>query len=116
MINAKFIKNLALLDIKQLDEFEKFLVSPYFLRRKNLPALFTILKKNYPNYKVSKQVVYAEAFPGKKYNDVLMRKYLSELNNMLNDYLAVSGFQKDKMTYGSKLIDRLIDLKNYDEA
>lgn len=116
MTNSKFIKSLKHLDYKQLDEFEKFINSQYFLKRKSLPVIFNKIREYFPDFTVTKEKIYSAANPGKQFNDVLMRKYLSELNNMLNDYLAISSFQKDKMAYGSKLIDRLIELKNYDEA
>ena len=116
MENSKFIKNLKHLDIKQLEEFEKFLNSPYFLKRKTLPVLFSKMKQCYPEFNKSKREIYSLAYPGKPYNDVLLRKYISEMNNMLLEYLAVSSFKEDKMTYRSKLIDRLIETKNYYEA
>lgn len=116
MKNSKFVKCLKYLNYKQLEEFERFINSPYFLKRKSLPVVFKKIKMYYPEYNAAKEEIFIAATPGKKYNDVLMRKYLSELNIMLNDYLAVSSFRKDKMTYGSKLIDRLIEIKNYDEA
>lgn len=116
MTNNKFIKSLKLLNHKQLEEFEKFINSPYFLKRKSIPAVFAKIKKYYPDFIITKEEIYAAVYPGKPFNDVLMRKYLSEMNNMLNDYLAISSFQKDKMTYNSKLIDRHIELKSFDEA
>lgn len=116
MLTGKLFKNLKLLDKQHLGNFEKFINSPYFLKRKNLPALYKELMKLSPNFDISKQEIYSRSFPGKLYNDVLLRKYFSELNNMLDDYFAVSGFQKDKWTYSSKLIERFIELKNYDEA
>ena len=116
MRNSKFINSLKHLDNKQLEDFDKFINSPYFLKRKSLPVIFNKIKKYFPDFNITKEEIFKAANPGKRYNDVLMRKYISELNSMLNDYLAVSGFRKDKMTYGSKLIDRLVELKNYDEA
>lgn len=116
MKNSKFVKSLKYLNNKQLEEFERFINSPYFLKRKSLSVVFNKIRMYYPEYNAAKEEIFSAAAPGKKYNDVLMRKYLSELNNMLNDYLAISSFQNDKMTYGSKLIDRLIEIKNYDEA
>jgi len=116
MLTGKFINNLKLLDNQQLNNLERFINSPFFLKRKNLPALFTAIRKYYPEFYVSKSTVFSEAFPGKEYNDVLMRKYISELGNMLNDFLAVDSFRNDRRAYSGKLIDKLIELKNYDEA
>lgn len=116
MLNSKFINNLRHLDKRELEEFGKFLNSPYFLKRRSLPALYSKIIQHHPDYRLTKREIYVSAYPGKPYNDVLLRKYLSELNNMLIDYLAVSSFRKDKMTYSSKLIDKLIEIKNYDEA
>ncbi|MBE2226035.1 MAG: hypothetical protein IAE93_01780 [Ignavibacteria bacterium] len=116
MQNSKFISNLKLLDRKQLEEFDKFMNSPFFLKRNSLPAVFYRIKKFYPQYNMTKQEIYSAVYQGKPYNDVLMRKYLSEMNNMLNDYLAISSFMKDKMTFRSKLVDRQIELRSFEEA
>jgi len=116
MLAGKLFKSLRLLDSRQLGDFEKFLSSPYFLKRKNLPAVYKELMKHYPEFSTSKKEVYTRAFPGSDYNEVLMRKYISEIYSMLTDYLAISSFQKDEMTFSSKLIDRLIELNDYEEA
>lgn len=116
MLTGKFIKNLKLLDKYSLTNFEKFIKSPYFLKRKSIAVLYQELMKNYPDFDITKKELFKKAFGTKHYNDVLLRKYFSELNNMLIEYLAVSSFQNDKWSYGSKLIDRLIELKNYEEA
>ena len=116
MLSGKLINNLKLLDSYQLDSFGRFVNSPYFLKRKSLPALYSELMKHYPDFQILKKDVYKKAYPGKPYNDVLLRKYFSELNSMLNEFLAVSSFQNDRWIYRSKLIDRFIELKNYDAA
>ncbi len=116
MLAGKLFKSLKLLDSRQLNEFERFLVSPYFLKRKNLPSVYTELMKHYPEFNISRKEIFSRAFPGSAYNDVLMRKYISEIYSMLTGYLAISSFQKDEMTFNSKLIDRLIELNDYDEA
>lgn len=116
MLTGKLFKNLRLLGKQHLNNFERFINSPYFLKRKNIPVLYKELIRYYPDFNIAKKDLYKKAFGGKQFNDVLLRKYFSELNNMLAEYLAVNSFQNDKWSYSSKLIDRLIELKNYDEA
>lgn len=116
MKNTKLFKNLKNLDKQEFNEFVKFVNSPYFLKRKSLPPLLKVFAEYYPELNISKMELYTRAFPGAKYNDMLNRKYFSELNRMLEEFLAVSSFRKDNYMYAFKLTEKFIDLKNYDEA
>ena len=116
MLSTKLIKNLKLLNKQSLNQFEKFVDSPYFLKRKQVSALFKEIKSNAPIYEVDKREVFSKAFPGKPYNDMLMRKYISELHRMLEEYRAISSFRKDFLRYTDRLTEDYILLKNYDEA
>jgi len=83
----------------ELNDFGKFINSPYFIERSQLPVLFSKLRSYSPNYLVSKEALFTEAFHGKKYSDQLMRKYISELNKMFEKYLAIRAFQKDEYAF-----------------
>ena len=65
MHTSKLVKNLKLLNKAELNDFGKFINSPYFIERSQLPVLFSKLQSYSPNYLVSKKVLFTEAFPGK---------------------------------------------------
>jgi hypothetical protein len=116
MENTKLFKNLKNLNKQEFNEFIKFVNSPYFLKRKSLPVLLNELLKHYPEFKISKEKLFIEAFPGVRYNELLARKYFSELNRMLEEFLAVSSFRTDKFSFAAKLTEKYTEMKNYDEA
>lgn len=103
MISEKLRKNLLRLDKRKLNEFEKFLASSFFLKRNQLPLLYAEIKKYFPGFKVKKETVYSNAFGNKPFNELLMRKYQSELNRMLEQYFVITALFNDKFEYQSNL-------------
>jgi len=103
MLSIKLINNLKKLDKRKLNDFEKFLSSPFFLKRSQLPLMFAEIKKYLPGYDVSKKILFSKAFNNKPYNEVLMRKYQSELNRMLEQYFVVSNLLNDDFEFKSLL-------------
>ena len=116
MQKTKLIRNLKLLNKTALDDFGKFINSPYFIERSQLPVLFSKLQSYSPGYMVSKENLFIEAFPGRKYSDPLMRKYISELNKKFEKYLAISAFQKDEYEFSLSLAKEEYRLNNYEEV
>lgn len=116
MQKTKLIRNLKLLNKTALDDFGKFINSPYFIERSQLPVLFSRLQRYSPGYMVSKENLFIEAFPGRKYSDPLMRKYISELNKKFEKYLAISAFQKDEYEFSLSLAKEEYKLNNYEEV
>ena len=116
MQNSKLVKNLKLLDKASLNEFGKFIDSPYFLERSQLPVLFGRLLSYSPNYAIDKKTLFTEAFPGKKFSDQLMRKYTSELNKMFEKYLAISGFQNDEYAFALGVAGGMSRFNDYAEV
>ena len=66
-------------------ELQKFVRSPYFNQREDVILLFDWIHKSLngkvPN--LSKEKVFFEIFPNKKYNDVLMRQMMSYLYKII---------------------------------
>jgi len=116
MQTTKLIKNLKLLNKTALNDFGKFINSPYFIERSQIPVLFSKLQSYSPGYMVSKENLFIEAFPGRKYSDPLMRKYISELNKKFEKYLAISAFQKDEYEFSLSLAKEKYRLNNYEEV
>jgi hypothetical protein len=90
MRSTKFFHIINELGISELNRFEKFLNSPYF----NINTLNIDLFKIYyelvkdPKLIISKKDVWNTIKPGELYDDVRLRKYLSELLKLLLDFFA----------------------------
>jgi len=115
MRTTRFITNLRKLDARGLNRFSKFINSPYFLERKHLPVIYNGLKKFLPACDISRRDLFKVSFPGRVYKDQLMRKYISELNRMLDRYNAVSSFEGDVWMYSGKLASLMKRSGRYDE-
>lgn len=115
----KFIKILKNLDKNTVSDFEKFLNSPYFLTRKDLPKLFNEIKKHYPEFnpkEFNKKDLFKNAFPDKNYNDALMRKYFSELHKMLILYFPVAELKNKSTDSEIRISEINYDYGNLEDA
>jgi len=86
------IKILKKLSVKEMNEFEKMVKSPFFNNHTTLVKLFSELKKYYPQFadkNITKEYLFQIVNRGKKYDDKLFRKYLSRLNKLAEEYLNI---------------------------
>ncbi|HMQ68599.1 MAG TPA: hypothetical protein PKA90_06420 [Ignavibacteria bacterium] len=93
---------------KEITEFEKFVNSPFFNTQNSLSELLKELISHYPEFKgdsFTKIEIFSAAFPEKKFNDVLFRKYMSNLMKLAEDYLVC----KDILGNGEKREISLLD-------
>lgn len=89
MENSELISVFKTFSKKELLKFEKFLVSPYFGCKQFTVKLFSELNKYYPAFNgMDKKEIFKNSFPGKKYNDSLLRKSLSLLNQYVTQYMS----------------------------
>src|SRR5205085_5044726 len=82
----------------EFKEFEKFIDSPFFSTGRNLKPLYLSLKKFYPlfdNMNFTRENVFNEMFDGKPYNDTLMRRHISDMIKMTEEYIKQVGFRKN---------------------
>lgn len=115
MQNTKLVYGLKQLNPREVVKFEKFINSPFFAERSQLPLIFGHLKKYAGEYNISRSELFAEAFEGKPFNDQLMRKYISELNRMLDKFLTVSSFLDDHWAFTARLAEVKIRSNRIDE-
>lgn len=87
-------KSVALLSSFSRDEiksFGDFLRSPFFNNNSRVVKLFEELKKAHPEYEsrsISKENLYKKLFPGKAYNDQVIKNLNTELFKLEKDFLA----------------------------
>ena len=112
MIKSKVIEIIQSLDPEEIKEFGEFVGSPYFNKNTRLTELYELIKKFYPDFtkkSFTKEKLYEKLFPRKKYNDGSMRKLLSGLQSLGEEYLAHSHLDKN-----NKLQKKLFLLNEFD--
>ena len=98
MVSKELIFLLTSFSPKELKRFEDFLDSHYLNTNRKLLDLFRILKPHYPlfnNPKLTKENLFNELYPSKKYADPTIRNLLSDLNEAGESFLAFETFAND---------------------
>ena len=126
MLKSKVIDIFRSFSPDELKRFRDFLRSPYHNTNKNVIRLFDIMRKHAPDYaneNLDKAKMYCMLFPGKLYNDIVMRILISDLMQLGQDFLVEMNLERDavdrKKHLLNELLDRKIDklfLKTYNEA
>lgn len=114
MQDSKLISILKTLSKPELKEFEKFIASPYFHKRRDVVQLFELIKIHHPYYthkNFSKENIYKKLYPKIEYKDHIVRNLLSALLKMLEEYLAVSNFLKNPIEVKKHLLNELLEKK-----
>lgn len=107
MNNSKFVQILKTFDKKELQEFEKFIISPVY----NAAGVYVVrfyseVKKFYPDFddpSFTRERIYKKLYPSGKYNDSTLRKLSSELMKLCEEFLIFRNFSNR-----SYLRDRLL--------
>ncbi len=102
------IKLLKSFSAKEVIEFEKFVASPFFNTQKTLINLFREIRKFYPgfdNKELTREYLFERVNPGMEYDDVIFRKYISNLLKLAEEYLCVI----DNMMHKDRKITSLLD-------
>lgn len=115
MTNSK-IKLLQLLSSftpEEFKEFEKFIISPYINRGRNLRLLYRALKKYYPNLSdLNQEIIFKALYPDKKFSKQaynLLSTLMSEMSNLGERFIYESHKNEPKEYYYT-LAEREIQL------
>lgn len=90
--------------------FYEFLSSPYFNKNKTLIKFFEVLGKHYPDFdseKILKKNIYLKLFPGKEFNEQVLKNLTSELFRLCKDFLQIEFYEKDKNEKHLNLLKQL---------
>lgn len=114
MKNTKLISLLKNLNSEELNELEKFSVSPYLNRGRNTLPLLKLLRKFHPEFndeKLTDEYLIKNLFPGRKTDDrkaySLLKTNTSELFILCKDFLSYSEFKKDTNRKNLYLLNQL---------
>ncbi len=110
MILSKAIDLLKTFSEEDFRKFGLFLSSPYFNKEAVQLRFYKAIKKYYPLFNsraLEKEKIFAKIYPGKKFNDGVMRNVLSTTNKLAEDFLACQKFQNDTFNYNLNILDEL---------
>ena len=114
MITSKAIDLVGTFNETEFKEFGLFVSSPYFNKEAVQVRFYDIMKKHYPAFagrSFEKEKVYAKLYPGKKYNDGVMRNILSKTLELAELYLTVKRQRKNEFSAKAALLRELSERK-----
>ena len=97
--NYKLYQTLAILDKKEVRQFKRVLESPFFVLRKDMKSMFDYLMqyqikgKPFPE----NEVVFKDNFPERKYDGSMLRGVMSDLFNLIEEYLLIKKRRGDQL-------------------
>lgn len=109
-INSGILNLFKQFSKKEISHFEKFICSPFYNNHSTLIKLFNELKKYYPefkNNKLTKENLYSKVNKGKRYNDVVFRKYISNMTKLAEEYLNVLEIRSQKEKIDLNILNQL---------
>lgn len=104
------VKILKKFTVKEMNELEKMLISPFFNNHTTLIKLFSELKKYYPLFEdnnITKEYLFQAVNKGKKYDDKLFRKYLSRLSKLAEEYFNILQMRLEKESTDFNILRQL---------
>ncbi len=114
MIHSKTIQLLRTFSEDEFRKFGLFLSSPYFNKENIQIRFYEIIKKYYPDFNnrnFEKEKLYLRLYPGKKYNDSVMRNILSGMLELAEHFLVIGHQQKKDFNYMLALMRELSERK-----
>lgn len=110
MHKSKFIDIIRTFSPEELKNFRDFIHSPFHNKNKKVRILFEIVKKFAPKYEsdeLQKRRVFKLLYPGKEYNDIVMRILLSDLLKLSEEYLTQINYSSRPLEAKKFLLDEL---------
>jgi hypothetical protein len=99
MLGSQLLQIIKSLNKRDMRELHKVVLSPYFNQREDVVLLFEEIEKSLNDKlpDLSKEKIYRNVFPNKKYDDVLMRQVMSYLYKIIQKYLITEGVLQNEM-------------------
>ncbi|NOS85065.1 MAG: hypothetical protein HOP31_07980 [Ignavibacteria bacterium] len=114
MITSKAIDLVCTFNEAEFKEFGLFVSSPFYNKEAVQVKFYEVMKKYYPSFSghsFEKEKVFAKLYPGKKYNDGVMRNILSKTLELAESYLTVKRQQSNEFSGRVALMRELSERK-----
>lgn len=98
MESSKLIKILRSFSKKEMKSFEAFIRSPYFNNGEYLVKFFVEVRKYWPSFTnkhSTKENLFKILQPAFEYNDAYMRKLISNLTKLADEFLSYTSFSNE---------------------
>lgn len=99
MNNSKLVHLLKSFSKEEFKDFEKF-ASTYFTSGRDVSELIKLLRKNHPEFNdesIKKEKIFEILYPGKAYNDTIMRAQIASITKAVEDFLIYSRLAKENV-------------------
>lgn len=103
MLQSRLISLFRNFSKEEFKRFEVFLLSPYFNQSDKLIRFFRLIEPHYPLFeskKLQKEKIYSALHTGSEYNDLTMRKLISDLFKLAKAFVAQEGYMNDDLQAG----------------
>jgi hypothetical protein len=100
MHKSKFIDIVKTFSRDELKQFKDFVNSPYHNSNKNVIKIYDIIRKHVPEFSsafLEKENLFRAIYPGKKYNDTVMRILSSDLLSLAEEFLILNRSQNFRL-------------------
>lgn len=113
---TKLILFLKTFSVNELEEFEKFIDSPYFKKGRDLLPFYKVLIKFHPDFNENEffeEKIYNELYPvtgfGDKSSKNMLKTLSSSLLKMAEEFLIIENFRKNQLLKNRTLLEELLD-------
>ena len=114
--DTKLIVFLQTFSKKETEEFEKFIISPYFKQGRDLQPLYKAIIKFYPDFdpeKFNEEIIYKELYPDSDFGDRkskdILKTLSSSLLKMAEEFMVISNLRKNKVLRNRTMLEELLD-------
>lgn len=114
MVNSKLFTLLKELNTRERTRFSHYVASPFFNRHQGLLALFEALHP-LPE-QATKPGIWQKVFPKQAYNEAQLHNLLSDLLQLLYDFLAYQKYESDAHLSRELLIEALLERERFKDV
>lgn len=98
MLKHPLVKIIKTLNNEEIKRLNKFLLSPYFNKRRKIIEYFKIIlsfKQDFDSSILTKEFIWQKANPQLAYNDDTLRSQLSKLTSLIRKFIIIEGLNSD---------------------
>ncbi len=95
----------------EINEFGKFVASPYFNENSKVARLFEVISRFHPDYEsrfLTDEAVYRKVNPDLTFNKLTFKKMFSGLNSVLEKYMVQKNFEQKPFEYYDNMFDAML--------